>query len=220
MNPIGESIEAALTRRDLLPSATSLLGVLLLFAAAIGLTRFYEAPIGAALGEYGELGLVIFFLTTALAVVVPLFSNLPLVPLAVLLWGPWPTALIMIFGWVAGASLSFALARRLREPMIRHFASVSRYAPIDRLIHPQHHVWSLVFLRMTFPMDILSYVLGLFSRKTSGLENAVSTAIGGAPFALLFAFFPALPVIFQLLVFGVSAVLFAAYVVWAVRHRH
>jgi hypothetical protein len=41
-----------------------------------------------------------------------------------------------------------------------------------------------------------------------------------SPFALLFAFFPALPITFQLTVFGVSAVLFAAYVIWAVNHHH
>jgi len=40
---------------------------------------------------------------------------------------------------------------------------------------------------MTFPVDVLSYALGLFSRSTTLAENMVSTAIGGAPFALLFA---------------------------------
>ncbi len=220
MKPIEESVDANLTRRHLLPSSASLLWVLFLFVAAIGLTRFYETPIGAVLGDYGRLGFLVFFLTTALAVVLPLFSNLPLVPFAVLLWGPWPTALILILGWVAGASISFQLAKRLQAPMIRHFPSVSRFAPIDRLIDAKHHIWSLVLLRMTFPMDILSYVLGLFSRKTSGLENALSTAIGGAPFALLFAFFPALPITYQLMVFGASAALFSVYVVWALGHRH
>jgi hypothetical protein len=73
---------------------------------------------------------------------------------------------------------------------------------------------------MTFPMDILSYVLGLFSRKTTGLENALSTALGGAPFALLFALFPTLPLSLQALVFGTSALVFSLYLVWAVRHPH
>ena len=220
MTRLTESIEATLTRRDLLPSAASLLWVGFLFAAAIVLTNHYAAPISAALGAHGQLGFVIFFGTTALAVVLPLFSNLPLVPFAVLLWGPWPTALILILGWVAGAALSFEFARRMRAGMIRCFPKVARYAPIDRLIHPQHHIWSLMFLRMTFPADILSYVLGLFSRKTSAAENALSTAIGGAPFALLFAFFPAMPRTAQAVVFGGSALGFGAYVMWALRHPH
>ena len=213
--------ETGLTRKDLLPSLRSLAWVLLLFAIAIALSRMYAAPIGAALADHATLGVAIFFGTTALAVVLPLFSNLPLVPIAVLLWGPWWTALIIMPGWVAGAALSFGLARHASPLMLRVFPKVTRYARIDRLIHPRHHVLSLVFLRMTFPVDILSYVLGLFSRKTTALENAVSTALGGAPFALLFAFFPALPVTLQALIFSASATVFGGYVLWVMRtHPH
>ena len=216
-----DSPASALTRKDLLPSVRSLAWVLLLFAIAIVLSRLYAVPIGAALGEHGRLGVAIFFGTTALAVLLPLFSNLPLVPIAVLLWGPWWTAVIIMSGWIAGAVLSFHLAQRVSPLLLRVFPKVTRYARIDRLIHPRHHVLSLVLLRMTFPVDILSYVLGLFSRKTSGWENALSTAIGGAPFALLFAFFPALPVVLQALIFGASALVFGAYVLWVMRsHPH
>jgi uncharacterized membrane protein YdjX (TVP38/TMEM64 family) len=206
-----------LSRKDLLPTAHSLAWVLLLFGLAIVLARLYAAPIGAALGEHSRVGVAIFFGTTALAVVLPLFSNLPLVPFAVLLWGPWWTALIIMGGWVAGAAISFELARRISPLLLRTFPKVARYARIDRLIHPHHHLLSLVFLRMTFPADILSYVLGLFSHKTTRFENALSTAIGGAPFAVLFAFFPALPLAQQALILAAATLVFAVYAVWVVR---
>jgi hypothetical protein len=123
-------------------------------------------------------------------------------------------------GWVAGAAISFELARRISPLLLRTFPKVARYARIDRLIHPRHHLLSLVFLRMTFPADILSYVLGLFSHKTTRLENALSTGIGGAPFALLFAFFPALPLAQQALILITATAVFAVYAVWVVRsHR-
>ena len=221
MNPLAESREKALTRKDLQPALRSLAWVLLLFGLAIVLARSYATPIGDALADHGRLGVLIFFGTTALAVLLPLFSNLPLVPFAVLLWGPWWTALIIMLGWAAGSALSFALARRVRPLLLRLFPQVTRYASIDRLIHPRRHLLSLVFLRMTFPVDILSYVLGLFSRKTTWFENALSTAIGGAPFALLFAFFPALPVVQQLAIVAATALVFGAYVAWVVlSHPH
>ena len=221
MNQLTESLEEVLTRKDLLPSLRSLAWVSLLFGLAIVLARSYATPIGDALADHGRLGVLIFFGTTALAVLLPLFSNLPLVPFAVLLWGPWWTALTIMLGWVAGSSLSFALARRVRPLLLRLFPKVTRYARIDRLIHPRRHLLSLVILRMTFPVDILSYVLGLFSRKTTWFENALSTAIGGAPFALLFAFFPALPVVQQLAIVAATALVFGAYVAWVVlSHPH
>ena len=217
MHAPADTTHPHLTRKDLLPTAQSLTWVLVLFGLAIMLARLYAAPIGAVLGDHGRIGVAIFFGTTALAVVLPLFSNLPLVPFAVLLWGPWWTALIITAGWVAGAAISFDLARRVNPWLLRTFPKVKRYARIDRLIHPQHHMLSLLVLRMTFPADILSYVLGLFSQKTTRFENALSTAIGGAPFAVLFAFFPALPLAQQALILLAATAVFAVYAVWVVR---
>jgi len=40
---------------------------------------------------------------------------------------------------------------------------------------------------------VLSYALGLFSARTTLAENVLSTALGAAPFALLFALVPTWP---------------------------
>jgi cation diffusion facilitator CzcD-associated flavoprotein CzcO len=99
---------------------------------------------------------------------------------------------LLLSGWVAGAALSFVLGRHAREWFLRHFPAAKRHANIDRLIHPRHRLWSLVLLRMTFPVDVLSHSLGLFSRSTTLTENVVSTALGAAPFAVMFALIPTL----------------------------
>jgi uncharacterized membrane protein YdjX (TVP38/TMEM64 family) len=134
-----------------------------------------------------------------------------------LAWGPAWTALLLLLGWVIGAAASFVLARHARPLILRQFPSVNRHVNIDRLIHPQHRIGSLILLRMTFPVDVLSYALGLFSRNTTWTENAVSTAVGGAPFAVLFALYPALPSTTQLLVFVACALVFVAYTLWVLR---
>ena len=134
-----------------------------------------------------------------------------------LAWGPWWTAVLLLSGWVAGAALSFALGRHARALILRHFPAVKRHGNIDRLIHPRHRLWSLVLLRMTFPVDVLSHSLGLFSRSTTLTENVVSTAVGAAPFAVLFALFPTLSATAQLVVFGASALVFVAYALWVLR---
>ena len=152
----------------------------------------------------------------------PLLTNLPLVPIAVLAWGPWWTAVMLLSGWVIGATLSFALGRHARGWILRHFPSVTRHGEIDRLIHPRHRMGSLIMLRMTFPVDVLSYALGLFSPTTSVADVALSTTIGAAPFALLFAFVPTLSTPLQLVVFGASTAVFALYTAWLLRRarRH
>lgn len=208
----------ALTWAEVWPSVRSALWVIALFAAAVLLARQYAAPIQAVLSDHARLGLVVFVATSALAVLMPLLTNLPLVPFAVLAWGPGWTAALLLSGWIVGAALSFTLGRRARALILRRFPSVQRHADIDRLIHPRHRMVSLVLLRMTFPVDVLSYALGLFSRSTTLAENVVSTALGAAPFAVLFALLPTLPVSAQAMVFAVSLLVFALYAAWVLRH--
>jgi uncharacterized membrane protein YdjX (TVP38/TMEM64 family) len=210
-------ILCALTGQQLWPSLRSALWVLALFGAALVLVHVFAEPIRSTVAGHATLGAVVFVATSALAVLMPLLTNLPLLPIAVLAWGPWWTAALLLLGWTGGAALSFWLARHARAAILTHFPSVQRHADIDRLIHPRHHLASLVLLRMTFPVDVLSYALGLFSHRTTLADNALSTALGAAPFALLFALFPSWPASAQLAVFAVSALLFGLYVVWLAR---
>lgn len=212
-----DRLRPQLTWAELLPSLRLGAGVVVLFGAALLLARAYAGPAQAVLAAHPRLGVAIFVATSALAVLMPLLTNLPLVPLAVLAWGPAWTALLLLVGWAAGASIAYALGRHARPLILRRFPSVQRHAGVDRLIHPQRRMGSLILLRMTFPVDVLSYALGLFSRQTTAAENLLSTTIGAAPFALLFAFYPALPATAQLAVFGLSVLVFAVYVSWVLQ---
>jgi uncharacterized membrane protein YdjX (TVP38/TMEM64 family) len=201
---------------ELVPSVRAGLWVVALFVVALWLAREFASPIRDLLTANVRVGVATFVATSALAVLVPLLTNLPLVPLAVLAWGPWWAASLLLCGWVAGAMLSFALGRHARGFILRRFPSVNRHARIDRLVHPRHRMVSLILLRMTFPVDVLSYALGVFSRSTTMAEVAISTALGAAPFALLFALVPVLSKTVQALVFIASVLAFALYVRWIV----
>jgi uncharacterized membrane protein YdjX (TVP38/TMEM64 family) len=208
-----------LTWRDLWPTIRTGSCIVAMFALALLLARRFDAPLRELLAEHAVLSIAVFVATSALAVLLPLLTNLPILPLAVLAWGPWWSAALLLLGWIAGAMLSFSLGRYARESILRYFPSVSRHADIDRLIHPRHRLLSLVLLRMTFPVDVLSYALGLFSRATTLSEVALSTALGAAPFALVFALLPALSLPAQVAVFGGSLLAFALYVLWVIDAR-
>ena len=188
-----------------------------MFAAGVWLAQEYAVPIREVVSANELAGIVVFVVTSIVAVLVPLLTNLPLVPIAVMAWGPWWTALLLLLGWVIGATLSFVLGRHARGWILRYFPSVTRHGRIDRLIHPRHRMASLIMLRMTFPVDVLSYALGLFSPGTGVGDIVLSTVIGAAPFALLFALFPSLSTTTQLVIFGASTAVFAIYVVWLLR---
>jgi uncharacterized membrane protein YdjX (TVP38/TMEM64 family) len=203
------------------PSATQLrpalrasVWVFAVFALSVVLVEAYEAPLERQLAAHGGWALVVFGASSVLAVLVPVLSNLALLPLAVLAWGPWGAAALLLAGWVLGSMLAFLLGRQARAAVLARFVAVQRHADIDRLIDPRHRLASLVLLRLTFPVDVLSYALGLFSRGTRLHEVALSTALGAAPFAVLFAWAPALPPAWGYGLLAASAVVFVAYAAW------
>ena len=204
---------------ELWPSVRAGLAVVALFGAGLWLTRQYANPLQQALDAHAALGVAVFFLSSVVAVLAPMLTNLPLMPLAVLAWGPAWAGTILLAGWIVGAALSFTLGRHVRSLILRPFPAVLRHAGIGRLIEPGHEMRSLILLRMTFPVDVLSYALGLFSRRTTLAQNIVSTTLGAAPFAVLFALFPTLSDRAQLAVFAASVFGFVLYVTWVLRRR-
>lgn len=204
----------ALTWADLLPTLRAGVAVVVLFVVGLIVAREFALPIRAALDAHARAGVAVFFATSVVAVLLPMLTNLPLLPAAVLAWGSWWTAVLLLAGWIVGAALAFWLGRHARAAVLRRFPAVRRHADIDRLIHPEHRMLSLVLLRMTFPVDVLSYALGLFSARTTLAENVVSTALGAAPFALLFAWVPALSTTAQIAVFVASTLAFLVYASW------
>lgn len=210
-------LRRAIRAPDLLASARAGALAVALFVLGVLAARHWADAVEAAATSHGLLAVVLFVATSAIAVLLPVLTNLPLVPFAALAWGPWWTAALLLLGWVLGAVASFALARSASAFVAGRFPSVRRHADIDRLIDPRHRLLSLVMLRMTFPVDVLSYALGLFSRQTRARDNALSTTIGGAPFALLFAFVPGLPAAAQGVVLFICVVAFFAYARWVLR---
>lgn len=217
MKPGKTPLKATLSWPELWPSLRNGLWVIALFVCGLCAANQFADQIQESLAAHAGLGMGMFLASSIIAVLLPLLTNLPLVPAAVVAWGPWWTAALLLLGWMAGAAMAFALGRHARTQTLRHFPSVQRHADIDRLIHPGHRLWSLILLRMTFPVDVLSYALGLFSRSTSAIENLLSTTLGAAPFALLFALLPTLGATAQMLVFAASTLVFIAYVRWVWR---
>jgi uncharacterized membrane protein YdjX (TVP38/TMEM64 family) len=202
---------------ELLPSWRTGAAVVLMFAVGALVARQSGPWLEAEGARHATLGMALLFVTSVIAVLAPMATNLPLVPFAALAYGPAWTAALLLGGWITGATLSFMLGRRARETILRRFPSVRRHADIDRLIDRRHRLLSLVLLRMTFPVDVLSYALGMFSRHTTALDNALSTALGAAPFALLFSLVPLMTSRVQGAVVIGSALLFVVYAAWMLR---
>lgn len=173
--------------------------VAIVFIVVSYVVREYQSDIGLLFGNQNALSIALFVLLTILFVVfvIPL-DIVFLVPLGVSLWGPVPTALLMITGWTLGAGIAFLVARRCGSPIVARLVGSERVMILSERIPPGELFWSVVFLRLVVPVDILSYALGLFSQLSLG-RYLLATVIGITPFGFFFSFAGALPFWYQII---------------------
>lgn len=155
------------------------------------------------------------------ATVIAPLSFLPAVPIAVKLWGPFTTALLTIAGGMAGSMIAFYISRRFGPPLVRKFISqekIEKFTRLEEHIPSQNLFWSIVLLRLALPIDVMSYVLGLFTH-ISASTYARATLIAIVPFSFMFAYLSNISFIFQIIAFSAgTATLLYAYMYLKRKH--
>ncbi|MBI5753764.1 VTT domain-containing protein [Candidatus Peregrinibacteria bacterium] len=189
----------------------AILLVIALFIAAAIFAKQYDYLLKEIPYSQGYLGAIFYILITIFAIVVAPISTFPLLPLAISLWGSFFAALYSIIGWTIGAVIAFWLARRYGKPLIGKLMPLEKIQRIEKIIPEKNIFISIVLLRMTLPVDVLSYGLGLFSSICFSLYF-FATLIGVIPFAFLFSYAIILPTAFQIsLLVLVIIILFSSY---------
>lgn len=182
-------------------SAKEALATLTVISIFIGVSIFAK-QYGDLLQEIsyfeGYIGVLLYIAITIIAVVVAPISTIPLLPLAVSLWGSFFAAVLSIIGWTIGAVIAFWIARNFGKPLIGKIVSLEKIQRIENIIPKSNIFVSILLLRMTLPVDVLSYALGLFSSVSFRLYF-IATIIGVTPFAFFFSYAVLFPVEFQLL---------------------
>jgi uncharacterized membrane protein YdjX (TVP38/TMEM64 family) len=164
----------------------SLLVIILLFVAASYVVQtnigFLEATIGNS-----PFGMSVYVLVAIIGTVIAPVNSLPLLPIAVGLWGPNTAAVLSIFGWFIGAGIDYELARRFGKNLVKKIVSVEKIEKFSAKVSGNYSFIRLLMLRLLLPVDILSYALGLFTLVGRKMYYA-TTAIGIIPFAFIWAY--------------------------------
>jgi len=80
----------------------------------------------------GVSSMVVYVSITILAIVIAPISTIPLIPIAMHMWGPFVTALLSIFGWTVGAQIAFWLARVYGKKFIHQRFSIQKLKDIKK----------------------------------------------------------------------------------------
>ena len=159
----------------------------LLFLMAGYFTQVYqETFIGLLEGRTG-IAMLVYVLGATVATIIAPLSFLPILPVAVVLWGSLVAAFLSIVAWSLGAAVAFLLARRYGRPLVSHFVGERKMALIAHIAPRRYLFVAVVLLRMALPVDLLSYTLGLLGVMRFW-PYMLATVIGITPFALVFSY--------------------------------
>lgn len=193
--------------KQLFKQIASLALLALVFIAVSYAAQHYKTELASVVQSGSILGPAGFILLTAVFVVfiIPLDIAF-LIPIGANVWGPIPTALMSIIGWVLGAAVAFAIARKFGVGVVEKLIGLERVRVVERRI-PKHNLFgSVILLRMLVSVDILSYALGLFSAMPWG-QYVLATAIGVAPFGFYFSYAGTLPFWYQVAAIAIAVML-------------
>jgi uncharacterized membrane protein YdjX (TVP38/TMEM64 family) len=195
-----------------IPAILGTITLIVFFILAEVVAHTYSLQISAFIKNKELFGQLFFVMMAALAVIIPVWSNMFLIPISVVAFGSLTTALLCISGWWIGSVTSFFIARMYKEWLLKQYSSLRNYQFIDSYIPKNRTILSLIFLRMTIPVDVLSYALGLFSTRISWQQNAATTLIGITPFSFIFSYIGLFSAKIQFIVFTITALLFFIYI--------
>ena len=180
--------------------------VIVLFVLISYFTQQNTQAIKKIISSGGSLGIFIYILITIIAIVAAPLTSIPLIPLVVQVWGIFLTSIFSIIGWTIGSLGAFWVARTFGVSIVSKIESLEKILVIAKKIPEKKTFWYMIFLRMTIPVDILSYALGLFT-NVSWKMFFITTFLGVIPVTFLFAYVGALPIKMQIPLMGAGVVL-------------
>ena len=178
--------------------------------AAVWLVHQHADDIKRFIDAHPVSGIVLYLVLNIIDAVAAPGATLPLIPVAAHSWGHFGAALLTTAGWTAGSLIAFLIARRWGAPVVRKLTSMQRVKRLKTYV-PKDLFWSIVVLRMFMPMDVISYVLGLFTNMTWS-SYAIATALGLTPSAFLLAYLGKTPHAYTLITIVLGCGVIAAIV--------
>lgn len=194
--------------------------LVVLFIVAGYYSSVYEEFLARSIGQYGIFGMALYIIGALIAEIIPSIVFLPLVPVAVTLWGSFLAAVLSIIAWMLGSAIIFLLVRRYGHPLVARLLGEGKLKTITKLL-PRHHIFlGVVLMRIALPVDLVSYALGLFNIMSFKAYLA-ATFIGIVPFAFVFSYFSDTSILFQVSAFAAGLLLIALVIPALIRlYRH
>ena len=148
-----------------------------------------EAYLTSILTTYPVVAPALFVIARMLPIVIPEIPGLIFDLVGVAIFG-WKLGLVLaLIGALLGSSVSFFIARRFREAVVKHFVPLQKLHELEARYSEKQKFWTLVGARfITSPFfDYVNYAAGL--TRMSFPTFISSTFIGILPYAFIVYYF-------------------------------
>mgnify|MGYP001101396937 CR=1 FL=1 len=139
------------------------------------------------LSGMGFLSYVAYVLILTAAVVFMPLTVMPIIPIASGVLGPFTTGVLSVIGWSLGGAIAFLISRHVGRPVLERFVNLESLDTLLERIPERTHFWFIVLLRLTLPVDLVSYALGLV-KTLSFTSYIAATIVGVTWFSFAFAY--------------------------------
>jgi len=162
--------------------------------AAIALLFWYSATLHNALMESASIlrgysennpvaAMIIFSGLAIFSAMFSLFSSIPLIPIAVAIWGNMLTFILLFWGWLIGGMAAYAIGRYAGYPLLKNILSENKISYYRSRIPPRSEFAFIFLFRFVTPAEITGYLLGLIKYEFS--RYTLITFLSELPFAAL-----------------------------------
>ncbi|MFA6135773.1 MAG: VTT domain-containing protein [Candidatus Paceibacterota bacterium] len=164
------------------------------------------------------LGVILFIIVRAIAIIIPPIPGV-IVDLPGAISFGWLLGLIYgEIGIMLGATVSFFIAKRFREPLVKRFVSLQKIHAWEDKLSENDKFWGLFSIRLfanPIFFDVISYAAGLTKIKFS--KFFIATFISNVPYMFLIYYFGEAS--FNMGIYYFISFILALFIIWAIFGR-
>ena len=207
-------------------SAAVLVCAVVIFWFSVSLQDvFYEAVFlaEAYVGEHQTMGVFVFMALAGVSAMLSPFSSVPLIPVAVMVWGSAWTVAFLVAGWLGGHVITYTIGYYAGDPVAKKLVALETIEQYAHKFSKKSEFLLVLLFRLASPAEVPGYVLGAV--RYSFIKYFLATFIAEFPFVIITvyaseALIDRKPLIVALAIAGGLAFLAVAFYLFKKQIRH
>lgn len=146
---------------------------------------FYDAVslAEAYVGEHQIMGVFVFMALAAVSAMLSPFSSVPLIPVAIMLWGSVWTVAFLVAGWLGGHVITYTIGYYAGYPVAKKLVALEAIEHYAHRFSKKSEFLLVLLFRLASPAEVPGYVLGTV--RYGFVKYFLATFIAEFPFAII-----------------------------------